>query len=109
MPAQAKQLVAHGGFGNPVVGRVLPLVPFFPVVAAAQAGHDENSLAIGQLVQVVGFELALEANRVQAQVEHVGQLVAQPLGIFAQHHVGRPATAADQDALAVDRELALLV
>ena len=52
--------------------------------------------------KLFGFELALEADGVQAHVLHVAELVAQSLRVLTQHHVGRPAAAPDQNVLAID-------
>ena len=101
MAAQAVNLVAQRLLGDGEILR-LPVRPVLPVIAAAPAGDEQNSALVGQVEKFLGFQLAFEADGVQSHVLHVAELVAQPLRVFAQHHVGRPAAAADQDVLAID-------
>ena len=60
--------------------------------------------SIGEMKELIGFELAFEANGVQVHVAHQAELVAQAVLIGAQQHVLRPAAAANQNALAVHAE-----
>ena len=76
----------------------------FPVVAAAPAEHDKNSLLIGEMKEVFGLELAFKANGVQVHIADHAELIAQPVIVGAQEHVLRPAGAANEDRLAIDAE-----
>ena len=101
MAAQAVHLVAQRLFRDGEVLR-LPVGPVLPVIAAAPAGDEQNAALVGQIEELFGLQLAFEADGVQSHVLHIAELVAQALRVLAQHHVGRPAAAADQDVLAVD-------
>ncbi len=105
MAAQAVDLVAQRLFRDGEILR-LPVRPVLPVIATAPAGDEQNSALVGQVEKFLGFQLAFEADGVQPHVLHIAELVAQALRVFAQHHVGRPAAAADQDVFAVDRKQA---
>jgi len=48
------------------------------------------------------LQLAFQPDRIQPHVLHIAQLVTHALLVLAQHHVGGPATAADQNVFAVD-------
>ena len=76
-------------------------LPVLPVVAAAPAEHHEDALLIGQMEELLGFELAFEADGVEVHVAHHVELVTQALVVGAQQHVLRPACAANQNRLAV--------
>jgi len=64
MGSQAQHLRAQGGGGD---GEVLrgPVFPVLPMIAAAPAQHYQNALLVGQMKELIGFELALQANGVQ--------------------------------------------
>src|SRR4029077_18621814 len=81
-----------------------PARPALPEIATAPAGHYQNSLMIREIEELLGFEFAFEADRVQPHVAHVTKFVLQALGVFAEHHVGSPAATTDQDVFAVDVE-----
>ena len=78
----------------------------FPEVAAAPAGHDQNSLVVGEIEEFLGFELAFEADRVEPHIAHVTKFVVQTLRVLAEHQVWSPAAAADEDVFAVHLKLA---
>ena len=103
MAAQAVDLIAQRLLGDFKILR-LPARPALPEIAAAPSGHDQNSFVVGDVEEFLGFELAFEADGVQSHVADVAEFVVQTLRVFAQHHVGSPAAAADQDVLAVDVE-----
>jgi hypothetical protein len=54
--------------------------------------------------ELIGFELAFEANGVQVQIAHQTELVAQAVLIGAQQHILRPAAATNKNAFAVHAE-----
>src|SRR5580704_12963856 len=103
MAAQAVDLIAKGLLGDFKILR-LPAGPALPEIAAAPAGHDQDSIVIGDVEEFLSFELAFEADGVQSHVADVAEFVVQALGVFAHHHVWGPAAAADQDVLAIDVE-----
>ena len=76
------------------------------MVATAPAGHDKDAFAIGEIEEFLGLQLAFQANCVQAHVLHIAKFVFQTLRVFAQHHVGRPAAATNQNIFAIDGEQA---
>ena len=59
---------------------------------------------VGEVEKFLGFELAFEADGVESHVADVAEFVVQALRIFAQHQVGGPTAAANQNILAVDVE-----
>ena len=101
MAAQAVNLVAQRLFGDFKVGR-LPARPALPEIAAAPSRHHQDSLAIGEVKELGCFQLAFEADGVQTHVRDVAKLVFEALRVFAEHQVGGPAAAANQDVFAVD-------
>ena len=46
----------------------LPLIPVLPVIAAAPAEHDEDSLLVGEMEEFVGLHLAFEADGIEVHV-----------------------------------------
>ena len=108
MLAQAQHLRAQRGSGNGEIFR-RPVLPVFPVIAAAPAQHHQDSLLIGEAEEVLGFELAFKADGVQIHVAHHADLVAQAIVVGAQQHVLRPAGAANQNRLAVHAKEAAAV
>src|SRR5580700_8453165 len=100
MAAQAVNLIAERLFGDFKILR-LPARPAFPEIAAAPSRHHENALVVGEVVELLRFEFAFEANGIEPHVADVAEFVAQPLRIFAQHQVGGPAAAAYQNVLSV--------
>ena len=103
MAAQAVDLIAQRLLGDFKVLR-LPARPALPEIAAAPSRHHEDAVVVGEVEELLGLEFAFEADGVQAHVFDVAEFVVQALRIFAQHHVGRPAAAANQNVLAVDVE-----
>ncbi len=101
--AKAQHLRTQRCFGDLQIFRS-PGGPFLPVIAAAPAEHDENSLLVGEVEEVFGLELAFEADGVEVHVAHHAELIAQPVAIGAEQHVLRPSGAADEDRLAVHAE-----
>ena len=101
--AEAQHLRTQRGSGDGEVFRG-PGLPPFPVIAAAPAEHDEDSILVGKIEEVVGVEFSFEADGVEVQIAHHAELLPQPRGIGAQQHVLRPASAADEDGFAVDAE-----
>src|SRR6185437_8274545 len=77
----------------------------FPFVAALPARQDHDAVTIGEVVEVLVFELAFAADRVEPHVADVTEFGLHAPGQLAQEHVRRPAAAADQHWLAVDEEL----
>ena len=101
MAAQAVDLVAQRLLGDfKILG--LPVRPALPEIAAAPSGHHENSFVVGEVEKFRSLEFAFEADGVQPHVADVAEFVVQALRVFAQHQVGRPAAAANQNVLAVD-------
>ena len=49
------------------------------MIAATPTRHDENAFAVRVLEELLRFQLAFEANRIQPHVTHVAELVRQPL------------------------------
>ena len=86
MGAQAQHLRTERGGGN---GEILrgPVLPLLPVVTAAPAEHDQDSLLVGEMEEGVGFELALEADGVEVHIADQAELVLQAGFIGAQQHV----------------------
>src|SRR5262249_32909654 len=85
----------------------LPPLPLFPPsqkTAPPPPRHDENSFFIGEFEEFVAFDLALEPYRVQVHILNILEFCPKPLRVPAQHHVGGPSGAADQDRLAVHAE-----
>ena len=80
-----------------------------PVIAAAPTGHDQNAFLISFVEEFLCLQFTFEPDRVQTHVLHVAEFVLKPLRVLAQHHVGRPAAAANQDSLAIDTEDPLIV
>ena len=92
-------------------GQVLrrPILPLFPVIAAAPAEHHEDAAFVGKTEELVGLEFALEPDGVEVHVLHEFELVAKALIIGAQQHILRPACAANQNRFAIDAEEAAAV
>ena len=86
--------------GN-LLGFFAPLAPFFPGVAAAPTGHDENPVAIGTVHERFVFEFSLETNRVQPHLLNVTKFGFAARFINAKHHVRRPAAATNKNGFAV--------
>ena len=87
MVSKPQQLIAQRGGTRGVVLRV-PLVPQFPLIAAAPSGHDENAFAIGEVVKVVGLELALRPDGVQTHFLDVAEFGFETRRRFGtQQHV----------------------
>src|SRR5712692_5677322 len=103
MAAQTVDLISERLLGDFKVLR-LPPRPALPEIAAAPSRHNENSLAVGEVEKFLGLEFAFEAHGVESHILDVAEFVFEALRVFAKHHVGRPAAAADQDVLAVDVE-----
>src|SRR3984885_13705437 len=103
MAAQAVDLIAQRLLRNFKVLRFPPR-PALPVIATAPSGHDQDSLMVGEVKEFLSFELAFKTNRVQSHIADVAELVVQALRVFAEHQVGGPAAATDQDVLAVNME-----
>src|SRR5260370_15151585 len=96
MAAQAIDLVAQGLLRDLKIFRG-PARPALPEVAAAPDGHHQNSFVIGDVEELLRFELAFAADGVQSHVADVSEFVAQALLVLAQHHGRSPAAAADLD------------
>src|ERR1700722_19723048 len=103
MAAQAINLIAQRLFGDFIVRR-LPFRPAFPEIAAAPAGHHENSFAVGEIEKLLRLDFAFEADGVEAHVADVPEFVMESLRILAQHHVGGPTAAANENVFSVDVE-----
>src|SRR6202048_5108829 len=103
MAAQSVNLVTQRLLGDLKVCR-LPPWPALPEIAAAPSGHHENSLLVRQVEKLLRFQLAFQADRVKSHVPNIAKFIPQPLRVLAQHHIGRPAAAAQQDVLAIDME-----
>ena len=82
MTAQAIDLVLQRIFCDVVILR-LPLCPVFPMITTAPSCHDQNALPVGEIEEFLTLEFAFQANRVQAHVAHVTELVLQSLGVLA--------------------------
>ena len=101
MAAQAVNLIAQRLLRDFKILR-FPARPTLPEIAAAPSRHDQNSLVVGEIEKFLCLQLAFQADRVQAHVSHVAEFVMQALRVFAQHHVGSPAAATNQNIFAVD-------
>ena len=77
--AHAEDLVAERQRRDPVVLGV-PLVPFLPLVAAAPAGHQQDSVTVGRLVERLALQLAFQADRVEPHLLDVAHLRFESLG-----------------------------
>src|SRR5215472_13608333 len=104
MAPQPVYLIAQRLLGDLKV-LCLPTRPALPEIAAAPSCHHQDSLAVSDIEELLGFQLSLQAHRVQAQVLYVAEFVTQPLRVLAQHHVRGPPASADQNILAVDVKL----
>src|SRR5438270_10086489 len=100
MAAQAIDLIAQRLLGDFKILR-LPARPAFPEVAAAPSRHDQNSLAVGEIEEFLGLEFAFETDGVEPHILDVTKFVFEALRVFAEHHVWRPATAANQNVFAI--------
>ena len=78
MTAQTVNLIAQGLQCDFVILR-LPARPALPEVAAAPAGHDQNALVVCEIEELLRFEFALEADRVQSHVADITEFVVQAL------------------------------
>src|SRR6185312_10515602 len=76
-----------------------------PFVATLPARQDQDAVTIGEVVEMLVFQLAFAADRVEAHVADVTELGLHAPGQHTQEHVRRPAAAADQHRLAVEEEL----
>ncbi len=95
MVPQGPRLVEHRALGDdPVL--VQPHPRAFPLVAAAPARDHQHARVVQGVHQVVGRELALEADGVEPQVGHQRDLAILACGRVHQHHV--PGTAAPRAA-----------
>src|ERR1700676_1394198 len=103
MAAQAVDLIAQRLLGDFKILR-LPARPALPEIAAAPSGHDENTLVIGEIEEFPSLEFPFQADGIQSHVADVAKFVMQALRIFAQHQVGRPTAAANQNIFSVDVE-----
>ena len=100
MAAQSVNLVLQRLLCNLVVLRG-PLAPVFPMIAAAPAGHDQNSAFIGEVKKLFRLKLSFKSDRVQSHVQNVIKFITQASRIFAQHHVSRPTAATNQNLFAI--------
>src|SRR3974390_2719755 len=87
MIAQQAHLVARGVLCDLVL-LVAPFVPALPHVAAAPAGHNEDAVFIGHVVERLRLKLALEANGVETKIAHVAELGFHALGVERSRRSG---------------------
>src|SRR5690348_2977797 len=80
----------------------LPFVPLLPKTAAAPARHYQHAALVGKVEKIVGLKFSFETNGVQSHFAHIVELRFEPVGRLAHQHIGRPASASDQDSSAVD-------
>ena len=86
----------------------IPLVPLLPLVAAAPPRHEEDAVTIRQVIELIAFELPLEADRIEPHLAHVSKFRLEPFGGFgSEQHVRSPAAASNQDGLSVHLEEAM--
>ena len=79
-----------------------------PLPLAAPAGHDEDALPVGSVVEVVArAPESLEPDGVEVHLLDIGELSVDLLRGIRQQEVIDPATATDQYRLTVDREAAM--
>jgi hypothetical protein len=83
---------------------IIPFAPFFPGIAAAPAGHQENAFAVSALQKRFILELSFQANRVQTHFLYVAKFRFAPRFVHSEHHVRRPASAANQNWFAIHFE-----
>src|ERR1700674_4576373 len=105
MAPQPGDLIAQGGLCDLEVF-IFPASPVLPEIAAAPAGHHQDAFAVGGLKKFLSFEFAFQPDRIKSDARYVAELAGEPLRGLAQHHVWRPAAAANQDVLAIDLEQA---
>ena len=103
MASQAVNLIAQRGLRYLEVF-IFPVSPVLPEIAATPSSHHQDALLVGYIKELLSFKLAFKTDGVQSQVAHIAEFIGEPLRGFAQHHVGCPATAANQDVLAIDLE-----
>ena len=63
MAAQAVDLIAQGLLRDFKILR-LPARPALPEIAAAPAGHDQNSIVVGEIEEFLRLEFAFEADSI---------------------------------------------
>src|ERR1041385_1787315 len=100
MPAQPTDLIAQRCRGDLVLLR-LPLRPLFPRTAANPASHNEDAETICLVEESIVLVVSLEAERIKVHVEGVLHLRILTLGLRPEENVRRPATATNQNPLAV--------
>src|SRR5882757_4094508 len=94
-------LLAPGGSVGLVVLGLAEIV--VPLPLAAEPRHDQDALAVGQLVELLAAAPEpLEANGIEVHVPDVVELGIEIAVVLAQEQVIHPAAAANQDPLAVD-------
>jgi hypothetical protein len=76
----------------------------FPLVAALPPRQHEDARLVRHLEELRVLTLALQPDRVEPDVERVGELVGNALGVVAEKQVRRPTSAADRDRLSVQHE-----
>jgi len=108
MSFQAANLVAQRLRRDVFIFRV-PGGPVFPLITAAPPRHHEDAHLIGQIEEVVVFQLAFHAHRVEVEVANVPQLFQLLLRTGAQQQVKAVPGAADQDVLAIDLKHAVVL
>src|SRR5690348_13976733 len=80
----------------------LPVVLLLAKTAAAPARHYQHAALVGKVEKIVGLKVSFETSGVQSHVAHILDLRVGPVGRLAHQHIGRPASASDQDSSAVD-------
>ena len=108
MDTESAHLRSHG-FDRNLVLLGLPRVPMLPRVAAAPAGHEQNAELVGHVEEHVVLHLALEADGVEVQVQHVLHLGLNAPARRTQKEIWSPAGTTNQDALPIDRVEAILL
>ena len=81
MVAQQEKLVMERGISNGF-GRVIPLAPLFPIVTAAEPRHDEDSILVRKVKQMIRTQLPFEAHGVEPHVADEAHLLLLALRGF---------------------------
>ena len=74
MTAESVYLVTQRLLGDLEVFR-LPSRPALPEIAAAPPRHHQNSLTVGELIELFGLQFAFQTYRIQPHIFHVADFI----------------------------------
>src|SRR6266550_307415 len=103
MSPQATDLIAQRCRCDRVLLRP-PLRPFLPGAAAHPTRHHEDAKTVRLMPEAIVLVIAFQTQRVEMHVERITDLRILSLGLRAEEHIGRPASAANENASAVHSE-----